>query len=219
MAISQERLSARRPKPYVRKHSCPIHDPWANQHLSGVRARTEFRPWRLGPPLLAGLLAGLVAGPLAGAELVPHRAAYSLKIGEVRPGGAVVDVSGLMTMAVEKSCDGWILAIRRVMKIVTADGGQFTRRHALRGLGVGERRQASFRVARQYRRRTPRIQGGGAPPGGGRPRRGRLQAARDQDNETSRGHPVSPRSHGAAYRSGPAPARARWRAISSMGRR
>ena len=86
----------------------------------------KFRPWRLGPSLLAGLLAGLVAGPLTAAELVSHRAAYSLKIGEVRPGGAVVDVSGVMTMDVEKSCDGWILAIRRVMNIVTAGGGQFT---------------------------------------------------------------------------------------------
>ncbi len=94
--------------------------------MSGVRAITKFQPWRLGPALLAGLLAWLVAGPLAAAELVAHRAAYSLKIGEVRSGGAVVDVSGLMTMAVEKSCDGWILAIRRAMEIVTADGGKVT---------------------------------------------------------------------------------------------
>lgn len=94
--------------------------------MSSVRAKLEFRPWCLGPPLLAGLLALFVAGPLAAAEMVPHRAVYSLKMGEARPGGAVVDVSGLMTMTVEKSCDGWILAIRRAMKIVTADGGNVT---------------------------------------------------------------------------------------------
>jgi hypothetical protein len=92
--------------------------------MSGVHAITKFRPWRLGPALLAGLLVWLGGGSLAAAELVAHRTAYSLNIGEVRSGGAVVDVSGLMTMAVEKSCDSWILAIRRAMKIVTADGGK-----------------------------------------------------------------------------------------------
>ena len=95
--------------------------------MSDIRANMNVRLWRLGPPLLAGLLAWSVfAGPLAAAELVSHRAAYSLKIGETRQGGAVVDVSGLMTMAVEKTCDGWILAIRRAMDIVTADGGTVT---------------------------------------------------------------------------------------------
>ena len=94
--------------------------------MSGLCAKTRIRSWRLAPPLIAGLLALLVAGPLVAAELVPHRAAYSMKTGMVRPGGAVVNVSGLMTMAVEETCDGWILTIRRAMEIVTADGGKIT---------------------------------------------------------------------------------------------
>ena len=88
-----------------------------------VRKKTKFQHLSLGRPLFATLLALFIASPRAAAEMVSHRAAYSLKIGEVRQGGSVVDVSGLMTMTVEKSCDGWILAIRRDMKIATADGG------------------------------------------------------------------------------------------------
>lgn len=72
--------------------------------------------------LLATVLACVLAPPLAAAELAPHRAVYRLGMGEARSGSAIVDVAGTMTLSMEKSCDGWILAIQRTMQITTSGG-------------------------------------------------------------------------------------------------
>ncbi len=66
-----------------------------------------LRGIRLGVAL--GLLAaGFASGPLAAADLVSHRAYYSLKLAAAES-GHIVDVRGVTRMSLEKTCEGWIL--------------------------------------------------------------------------------------------------------------
>lgn len=58
----------------------------------------------------------------ASAELVAHRAIYSLKLGKVRDRASLVDARGAMISVMEKSCDGWMLAQTLSMELDTAEG-------------------------------------------------------------------------------------------------
>ena len=68
------------------------------------------------------LAAGLSVQPAAG-EIVPHRAIYSLTLGQADSSGRYVDVGGAVTSVLEKTCDGWIIAEQVTMQIDTQVGG------------------------------------------------------------------------------------------------
>jgi hypothetical protein len=64
-----------------------------------------------------------VSGPAAAAELVPHRAIYSVKLGSMRANAGFVDVSGAARIVLEKTCDGWIMTEEMTLDMGTAAGG------------------------------------------------------------------------------------------------
>ncbi len=74
---------------------------------------------------LAGAVAALiVSGPVAEAEIVPHRAVYSLTMGKGDTSGRFVNVGGAVKMVLEKTCDAWITAEQINMHIDTQVGGR-----------------------------------------------------------------------------------------------
>ncbi|HEB79667.1 MAG TPA: DUF1849 family protein, partial [Rhodospirillales bacterium] len=76
----------------------------------------------------------LASLPLEAANLVSHRAFYSLRMGEVRPGGSFVNAEGAMTLIMEKSCDGWILTQNLLMDLGTPEGRTLSQRSRFTGL-------------------------------------------------------------------------------------
>ncbi|MEE8393508.1 MAG: DUF1849 family protein [Rhodospirillales bacterium] len=78
--------------------------------------------FRLG--MFAAAVLAIVPAPLWAAELAPHRAFYSLNLGQTRPGIAVVGARGAMSIVLEKTCEGWITSQRLSMAVYTsADDG------------------------------------------------------------------------------------------------
>ncbi len=73
--------------------------------------------------LVAALAVALGSAAPAAAELVPHRAIYSVKLGSVRANAGVVDVRGAAKLVLEKTCDGWIMTEEITMEMGTAAGG------------------------------------------------------------------------------------------------
>ncbi len=73
--------------------------------------------------LAAALAVALGSAAPAAAELVPHRAIYSVKLGSVRANAGLVDVRGAAKIALEKTCDGWITTEEITMEMGTAVGG------------------------------------------------------------------------------------------------
>lgn len=67
-------------------------------------------------------LSVLVAGPAVGGGLAPHRAFYSLSLGDRSSTGDVVDVQGMMIYEWGDSCDGWTTSQKSRMKFFYDDG-------------------------------------------------------------------------------------------------
>jgi hypothetical protein len=63
------------------------------------------------------------ANGAVGAELVGHKAFYSLKLGEVRSGSDFIGARGNMGLTMEQTCDGWTMAQTLRMDLGTPDGG------------------------------------------------------------------------------------------------
>lgn len=63
-------------------------------------------------------------GAARAAELVPHRAIYSLSLGETSSPGQFIAVGGAVKTALEKTCDAWITAERINMQVTTQEGVQ-----------------------------------------------------------------------------------------------
>lgn len=61
---------------------------------------------------------------VASAELVPHRALYSLSLGKSDSSGRFVSLGGAVKTTLEKTCDAWITAEQIVMQVDTQVGGQ-----------------------------------------------------------------------------------------------
>ncbi len=59
---------------------------------------------------------------LLAANLVPHRAIYSIHMDHTQPGSGIVGVGGAATFVVEKTCNGWITTQRLSMVMNMADG-------------------------------------------------------------------------------------------------
>jgi len=57
---------------------------------------------------MAGSTQALAGSAFAGVELAPHRAFYSMSLAPESKGGAIESVDGIMTMSLERTCDGWI---------------------------------------------------------------------------------------------------------------
>lgn len=59
-----------------------------------------------------------------GADLLPHRAFYSLSMGRTNAPGQFVGVTGAVRAVLEKTCDAWITAEQIKMQLTTQSGGQ-----------------------------------------------------------------------------------------------
>lgn len=70
-------------------------------------------------------LALIVSAGTASAELVPHRAIYSLSLGETDEPGQFLGVGGAVRTTLEKTCDAWISAEQVNMQVTTQTGGRF----------------------------------------------------------------------------------------------
>jgi len=67
------------------------------------------------------------------AELVPHRAIYSLSLGETQGSGQFNSVSGAVRTTLEKTCDAWITAEQVSMNITTQTGDELKQKLAYTG--------------------------------------------------------------------------------------
>lgn len=65
-------------------------------------------------------------GDARAAELVPHRAIYSLSLGETSAPGRFLGVGGAVKTALEKTCDAWITAEQINMQVTTREGGRLS---------------------------------------------------------------------------------------------
>lgn len=82
--------------------------------------------WHVTPRWIGALFLTLVL-PVAAvsaqaADLVPHKAVYSIKTATVRQGSDYVSINGAMTIAVEKTCEAWIVAQEISMILTSAEG-------------------------------------------------------------------------------------------------
>jgi hypothetical protein len=89
------------------------------------------------------LAAGFGSGPLAAADLVSHRAYYSLKLAAAQS-DHIIDVRGVTRMSLEKTCDGWILGHEMSTEM---DTSRMTIRQVTRFAGWESRDGNSYRFA------------------------------------------------------------------------
>lgn len=57
-----------------------------------------------------------------GVTLQPHRAVYSAELNGMETGTGIADVGGKMAVALEKTCDGWIMAQQMALDLTLANG-------------------------------------------------------------------------------------------------
>ncbi len=88
--------------------------------LAGI-SRSLFT---LAPIAIAIAVAPGPQGDARAAELTPHRAIYSLSLGETGSPGRFIGVGGAVKTVLEKACDAWITAERVNMRVTTREGGQ-----------------------------------------------------------------------------------------------
>jgi len=82
------------------------------------------------------LVAALALVPAAGAgaaELAPHRAIYSLALGQTDKPGMFLGVGGAVRTALERTCDAWITAEQINMQVTTQEGGRLRQNLAYTG--------------------------------------------------------------------------------------
>jgi len=70
-----------------------------------------------------GLAIGLSVSA-ASADMVPHRAIYSLSLGKADSSGRFIGVAGAVKTSVERTCDAWITAEQVDMRVETQVGGE-----------------------------------------------------------------------------------------------
>ncbi len=82
----------------------------------------------------AGVVMALAVsvGPAA-AELSPHRAIYSLSLGETQEPGQFLGVGGAVKTTLEKTCDAWITAEQVSMNVTTQTGDSLKQKLAYTG--------------------------------------------------------------------------------------
>jgi hypothetical protein len=72
--------------------------------------------------LALGFAAALMASVPAGAQIVSHRAAYSLSLGAARANSGITAVEGAMVFDWQEVCEGWTLNQRMSFRIFDSDG-------------------------------------------------------------------------------------------------
>lgn len=84
--------------------------------------------------LAAGSVMALAVsvGPAA-AELAPHRAIYSLSLGETQEPGQFLGVGGAVRTTLEKTCDAWITVEQVNMNVITQTGDSLKQKLAYTG--------------------------------------------------------------------------------------
>ena len=77
------------------------------------------RPVALGPLAVAALLA--LAGAAGGAEIMPHRALYTMTLGRTNGDAAVTGATGTMAYQWGETCDGWTIEQHYRLRMGYAD--------------------------------------------------------------------------------------------------
>ena len=75
---------------------------------------------------ILGLVGAIVFAEAFAADLVSHRAFYSLKLGTVRSGSDYVGARGSMGLSMERTCDGWTLSQTLRLDLSTPEGNEVT---------------------------------------------------------------------------------------------
>src|SRR5260370_12140427 len=81
-----------------------------------------MRRWRLEPLVFAAAV-GIVrlAAPAEAAEIAPHRALYTMCVGNARSDSGVVDARGTMDYEWGETCEGWTIEQRYRLKMRYAE--------------------------------------------------------------------------------------------------
>lgn len=122
-----------------------------------------------------GFVAALLASVPACAEIVPHRAAYSLSLGSARPNSGITGIDGVMVFDWSAVCEGWTLNQRMTFRIYDSDGQAIENDISFSSFESADGRNYRFsvrtvvdnEVTEQLRGRAERA-GDGAANGGGR---------------------------------------------------
>jgi len=82
-----------------------------------------MRRWRLEPFVFAVAVVGIapLAAPAKAAEIAPHRALYTMSLGNARNDSGVVDARGTMDYEWGETCDGWTIEQRYRLKMRYAE--------------------------------------------------------------------------------------------------
>ena len=82
-----------------------------------------MRRWRLGFLVFAAAVVGIapVAAPAEATEIAPHRALYTMSLGNARNDSGVVDARGTMDYEWGETCDGWTIEQRYRLKMRYAE--------------------------------------------------------------------------------------------------
>jgi hypothetical protein len=76
----------------------------------------------VGLTLGIALTASLPAVPASSGEISPHRASYTLSLGQTKSSGGVVDIQGAMYIEWQEVCDGWTINQRMRFQMTDTDG-------------------------------------------------------------------------------------------------
>lgn len=91
----------------------------------------SFRLILCAAAMLASALSVTIADKaIAATQLVPHRAIYSVSLSPDSGGSPVIDVDGVMSMSLEKTCDGWIFT-QDMKSVITIEDGNTVQLSAL----------------------------------------------------------------------------------------
>jgi len=79
--------------------------------------------WRLEPFVFAAAIVGFasLAAPAEAAEITPHRALYTMSLGNARNDSGVVDARGTMDYEWGETCEGWTIEQRYRLKMRYAE--------------------------------------------------------------------------------------------------
>ncbi len=79
------------------------------------------RVWAAGVVVAFMGASAAVAGP---AELVPHRAVYSMGLASMKSGAGIAGATGTMSYDFDDTCDGWVVENRIAITYAYTEGGQ-----------------------------------------------------------------------------------------------
>ena len=80
-----------------------------------------MRRWRLEPYVFAAVVVGIATLPAEAAEIAPHRALYTMSLGNARNDSGVVDARGTMDYEWGETCEGWTIEQRYRLKMRYAE--------------------------------------------------------------------------------------------------